>query len=155
MYFCDLVKNKYKNVNVMMFVDMDGVITDYEVGKPLDFKNKRPLMTNINTLKEISMIANIELYILSVCRLDYQIQEKNDWLDKYAPFFKKENRIVISKESFPGIESKELKSQRLKQIFENSSDKKIVHIDDDNEVLKHIRKELPNIDIYQDSSILD
>lgn len=155
MYFYALVKDKYKNNKVLMFVDMDGVIADYDIGNKLDFKNKRPLLTNINTIKEISNIDNIELFILSICKKDYQIEEKNDWLDKYAPYFKKENRIIVSKESNPNLSSAELKYRVLKKYYENNKNKKIVHIDDDNGILKYLGKELPNIDVYQDSSLLD
>ena len=65
---------------------MDGVIASYDFGKPLNFKKKRPLTTNIKTLSKVNKLANVELYILSVCRLERQIKEKNNWLDKYAPF---------------------------------------------------------------------
>ncbi|MBO5376006.1 MAG: hypothetical protein J6A52_04060, partial [Bacilli bacterium] len=115
-------------------------------------KNKRPLTTNINTLKKINTLTNIELHILSICRKDYQIKEKNDWLDKYAPFFKKEKRTIISKESNPKYQSKELKANYLKSL---NKKEQIICIDDDNDVLKHIHIELPNIILYQDSELID
>lgn len=58
---------KFKN-DVIIYVDMDGVIADYEIGKPLDFKNKRPLLSNINKLEEISKLSNVEMHILSICK---------------------------------------------------------------------------------------
>ena len=153
MYFINMIKEKYPNEKVLMFVDMDGVITDYNFNKPLDFKNKRPIKNNIETFKTISKIPNIILYILSICHNDYQIAEKNNWLNENAPFFKKKNRIIISKESHPNTSSSILKYQTLKEIYEQNKDKIIIHIDDDNEILKYLQKELPNIDLYQDSSI--
>ena len=100
MYFYEKIKDKYKDKDVIMFIDMDGVITDYDIGNPLDFQNKRPLYTNIKTFEEINKLSNIEIRILSICKYDYQIKEKNDWIDKYIPFIKKENRIILSKETY-------------------------------------------------------
>ena len=138
---------------VIMYVDMDGVIADYEVGKALDFKNKRPLLSNINKLKDISNISNIEMHILSLCKKDYQVKDKNDWLDKYAPFFKKENRVIISKESNEGT-SCELKANYLSKL-NFSDDNVIVMIDDDNSVLYYIMENVENIVLFQDSSLVD
>ena len=101
MHFYNLIK-ELASEKIILFVDMDGVIASYDFGKPLDFKNKRPLYNNIEVLKKVSTIDNVELHILSVCRKNYQIEEKNEWLDIYAPFFKKENRHILSKETIIG-----------------------------------------------------
>lgn len=110
MHFYNLIKDLANKKHIMMFVDMDGVLASYDVGKPLDFLNKRPLTENIAKIKKVSELPNVELHILSICRKDFQIEEKNTWLNKYAPFFKKENRTIISKETnnrdtFPRIKS--------------------------------------------------
>ena len=152
MHFYELIKQLSEDKKTIIFVDMDGVIASYDLGKPLDFKNKRPLTTNINTLKKISTLENIELHILSICRKDYQILEKNNWLDKNAPFFNKDKRTIISKESNTNYSSKELKANYLKSL---ELKQQVVHIDDDNEVLKHIHNELPSIILYQDSELID
>ena len=34
--------NKYKDTNIKLFVDMDGVIADYIVGEAYDYDKKRP-----------------------------------------------------------------------------------------------------------------
>ena len=62
MYFYNLIKSFKGELNI--FVDMDGVITDYNFGHELNFKNKRPLKTNIKTLSKISELKNVNLYIL-------------------------------------------------------------------------------------------
>ncbi len=152
MYFINKIKEKYNNQNIVIFVDMDGVITDYDFSNKLDFKNKRCIMTNINTLKEISKLENVLLCILSVCRKDFEIKIKNDWLDKNAPFFKFENRIILSKEN-NNLSSKELKCNFLNNY--NRKNNKIIVIDDDNEILKYLSKNVKDIDLYQDSSIID
>lgn len=155
MYFVDKIKNEYSNKNLILFVDMDGVIADFEAFKPLDFSNKRPIKTNINTLKEVSKLKNIELHILSICKFDNQINEKNTWLDKYASFFKYQNRHIISKEKFSGVKSKDLKYNFLKEFIEKKSDELIVLIDDDNDILNYINEKSDNIILFQDSSIID
>lgn len=155
MYFINKVKELLGNNKGVIFVDMDGVIADFEFLAPLEFRNKRPLTTNINTLKEISGLDNVELYILSVCKKDFQIIDKNDWLDENAPFFKKENRIVISKESYPNIPSSKLKANFLKNEIDKIENKKIIVIDDDNEVLRYLSQNFEDVIFFQDSSLID
>ncbi len=155
MHFVKLIKKTYGKKKLAIFVDMDGVITDYEVGKPIDFKTKRPLLTNIKTIKELSLIPNVELYILSICFKEEQIIEKNNWLDEYAPFFKLENRVIIPKSNYPNLRSKDLKFKHLKKYISKNPNIKVILIDDDNEILKHLSKYLKKVDLYQDSSIID
>ena len=152
MYFYNLISNLAENEVIDLFIDMDGVISSYNFGMPLDFKNKRHLKTNINTLEKVSKIENVNLHILSVCRKDNEVQIKNEWLDINAPFFKKENRNVLSKETYTGFSSAELKLDFLKKY--NTSNK-IVLVDDDNHVLSTISKELDNIILLQDSELID
>ena len=152
MHFYELIREQAKKEDIVLFVDMDGVIASYNFGFPLDFKTKRPLETNIETLKKVSTIKNVELHILSICKKDFQIKEKNDWLDQYAPFFKKENRTVISKETFTNTSSSNLKLNYLKEF---KTDKKMILVDDDNEVLKTISDGLDDVILYQDSELID
>ena len=152
MHFYNLIKDLAQNDKIILYVDMDGVIASYDVGKPLDFLNKRPLFENINKLKQIDDLPNVELHILSICRKDYQINEKNTWLDKYAPFLKKENRTIISKENLIGLTSAEAKTNFLKNLNKNE---KIVLIDDDNSVLKQVLKNIDDIIVFQDSELID
>lgn len=149
MYFENLILNSYKDKKIDIYVDMDGVICDYAFGN-LDYLNKRPLNTNIKLFRKLSKYTNITLHILSICRKDTQIEDKNIWLNKYAPYFKKANRHIISKEN-TDLSSKELKCEFLKA----RKDDVIILIDDDNSILKHIKKELPNVILYQDSSLID
>lgn len=152
MYFYELIKKLSENKKTKIYVDMDGVIASYDFGKPLDFANKRPLITNIKTLNELCKLQNVELFILSVCRFNNQINEKNNGLDKYAPFFDKNKRIIISKESNLHLSSKELKLNYLKT---SKTEEQIIFIDDDNEVLKTIHNNIKNIILYQDSELID
>ena len=152
MYFYNVIKDLAKKNDIMLYVDMDGVIAAYDVGNPSDFLNKRPLMNNIKQIEDISKIENVEVYILSICRKDFQIDEKNQWLDKYAPFFKKENRNIISKETVSGYTSAEIKTNFLKEVKTN---KQVILIDDDNMVLKDVRQNVEGIIVFQDSQLVD
>lgn len=152
MHFIDLIKKISIDEEVILFVDMDGVIASYDVGRPYDFKNKRPLKNSINIFREIAKLDRVSLHILSVCRENYQIEEKNEWLDINAPFFEKENRVILSKEDSIYKISSELKLNYLKNY---KTDKKIVFIDDDNSVLSVVNKELKNIILFQDSELVD
>lgn len=143
------IKTIAKNQKIDIYVDMDGVIAEYDFGRPLDFLNKRPLLGNIKVLEEISKIPNVEMHILSICKKDSQINDKNVWLDKYAPFFKKENRNVLSKETYTDRSSSELKVD-----FLNNIESFKILIDDDNGILKEVDKKVKNISLYQDSSIV-
>lgn len=143
------IKTMAKDQKIDIYVDMDGVIAEYDFGRPLDFLNKRPLLGNIKVLDKISKIPNVEMHILSICKKDSQINDKNVWLDKYAPFFKKENRNVLSKETYTDKSSSELKVD-----FLNNIESFKILIDDDNGILKEVDKKVKNISLYQDSSIV-
>ena len=81
-----------------------------------------------------------------------EVEHKNNWLDKYAPFFLKENRNVLSKETYTGFSSAELKLDFLKRYNTN---KKIILVDDDNNVLNTIDKNIDDITLFQDSELID
>ena len=150
MYLKEFLK-KYEDP-IELYVDMDGVSADYVIGKPCDFDKKRPLYTSIKKLEEISKMGNVNMNILSITRKTIGRTEKNVWLDKYAPFFKKENRNIISKEENPNISSANLKLNFLKYV---NNDKIIILIDDDPIILKTIEKELKNVVLLKDTVLVD
>ena len=153
MFFKDLI-DTYNGKNIKIFVDMDGVIADYDVGVTSGYDVKRPLITSIEKLEEISKFDNTELYILSITKKDIGIEEKNYWLNKYAPFFKNENRVIISKESNEGFSSKELKANYLAKV-ERKDDCIIMVIDDDPAIIKEIGKANPDIVLLKDTVLVD
>ena len=69
MHFYELISELAKDEEIELFIDMDGVISSYNFGMPLDFINKRPLKTNIKTIEKVSTIKNVNLHILSICIL--------------------------------------------------------------------------------------
>ena len=152
MHFYNLIKKIAEKNDILLYVDMDGVIASYDAGKPLDYEHKRPLMENRRKIKKVSEIPNVELFILSICMNNEQIQEKNNWLDKYADFFKYENRVIISKEKNVGISSPEIKTNYLKNL---KSNKQIILLDDDNRILKNVLKNAENVIALQDSELID
>ena len=113
MYITDYIK-QFKNKRIKIYVDMDGVIADYDVGKASEYDKKRPLLTNIEALREVSKNKNVEMFILSITRMTIGREEKNRWLDKYVEFIKVENRFIISREEHNFMPSKALKKKFIR-----------------------------------------
>ncbi len=144
---------QFKDERVKIFVDMDGVIADYIFGEPKDFDQKRPLFDSIKKLEEISKMPNIEMYIFSVTRYSEGLEQKDGWLDKYAPFFKKENRIVISREANGMEETAKLKAEYLKNFKRDGS--KMILIDDDPRVLVAVSNKNEDVILLKDTVLVD
>ena len=152
MYLKEYLK-KYKNKKIKLFIDMDGVIADYEFGSAQDYDQKRPLYDSIKKLEEISKMSNIELYIFSSTRYTEGFNQKQIWLDTYAPFFKKENRIIISREENNMEKSEILKAKYLENYKRDESI--IMVIDDDPRNLKEINKLNEDVILLKDTVLVD
>lgn len=152
MYLKEYLK-QFNDKKIKLFVDMDGVIADYIFKAPQDYDKKRPLYDSIKKLEEISKMSNIELYVFSATRKTEGYEQKQWWLDKYAPFFKKENRIIISREANNMIASAELKAKYLKDY--KRDDSIIIVIDDDPRNLKEINKLNEDIILLKDTVLID
>ncbi len=152
MYLKELLE-KYNDKKIKLYVDMDGVIADYIVGEAEKFDQKRPLYSSISKLEEISKMKNVELFILSISRMDEGVEQKQGWLDKYAPFFKKENRVIIPRESNDFKSSSELKSEFMKDIQRDNS--VIVLIDDDPRILFAVKDICPDVVLLKDTVLVD
>ena len=63
MYIKDYL-SQFGQKKLKIFVDMDGVIADYIFGEAKNYDKKRPLYDNIDKLKMVSEIYNIEYFIL-------------------------------------------------------------------------------------------
>ena len=144
---------KYNDKKVKMFVDMDGVIADFNFGEAHNFDKKRPLYSSISKLENISKKDNVDLYIFSATRMNKGYDEKQYWLDKYAPFFKKENRVIISREKHDFLESSELKADYMKNIERDGS--VLIVIDDDPKNLRAIRKLNDDVVLLKDTALID
>ena len=151
MYLKEIL-NSYGDKKIKIYIDMDGVVADYDVGKPGNFDKKRPLYTSIDKLKEISFMDNVSLYILSITRKNIGIEEKNIWLDKYMPFIDKNNRFILSKEK-ESKSSSELKVDFLKN--NKREDEVIILIDDDPLILKSVMDNVNDIILLKDTVLVD
>lgn len=152
MYITDYIK-KFKDKRIKMYVDMDGVIADFDVGNPSEYDKKRPLLSNIAVLREISKKENVEMFILSITRMTIGREEKNRWLDKYVEFIKPENRYIISREENNFIPSKILKSRFMKKIVRDDS--VIILIDDDLAVLDKVMRTNEDIYLLKDTALVE
>lgn len=151
MYITDYIK-QFKNKRIKIYVDMDGVIADFDVGKASEYDKKRPLLTNIEALREVSKNKNVEMFILSITRMTIGREEKNRWLDKYVEFIKVENRFIISREEHNFMPSKTLKKKFIKNIKRDESI--IIVIDDDPAIIDEIRKSSEDVYLLKDTSLV-
>ena len=152
MYLKDYLK-QFSKKKIKLFVDMDGVVADYEFGSAKDYDKKRPLYDSIDKLEIISKMPNVELFIFSVTRYSRGFNEKHWWLDTYAPFFKKENRIILSREDNNMKESSLLKAEYLSN--HKRDDSILILIDDDPRNLKEVRKLNDDVVLLKDSVLVD
>lgn len=150
-FFDCIEKNKDKNISI--YCDMDGVLAEYDIGN-FDYESIRPLTSTIKKIEDLYKEDNISIYILSICKTDSIVSEKIIWFEKYMPFLKEDNIILISKEDekYQGISSKEIKSNYLKEHAKNDVN---IIIDDDNDLIKYIIKNNKNLIVFQDSSLVD
>ncbi len=159
MYFKDYLE-KFKNKKINIYIDMDGVVADYDVvnfksekDKDDAYLNKRPIMSSINVLKEISTMDNITMYILSCTKKDSQKEGKVIWLSKYMNFIKKENINLFSREEKDYLKSALIKKEFLESHY--NKDEINIIIDDSHDVLKEIEHSGLGIIPLHISSILD
>lgn len=153
MKFNNLFKNNTLT-NIDLYVDMDGVLAEYDIGN-FDYSTIRPIKTIITKIEKLNNCQNINVKVLSICKTSKIATEKYLWFEKHASFFSKNQLIFISKEdpTNKGISSKELKCNYLKNHKNNNN--LTVLVDDDNEILSFIRKNLNDIILFQDSSLVD
>ena len=146
----NLINNTNKNVDI--YCDMDGVLAEYDIGN-FDYNTIRPIMTTINNIKKLSNKDNINIYILSICKTNSVVNDKINWINKYIPFIKKENLILLSKEEITNKESKDIKLDYLRNniILNNLN----IVIDDDINIIKKIKNNLKEVKIFHVSSFID
>jgi len=152
MYLEDYL-NRFGDKKIKLFVDMDGVIADYEFGAAQDYDKKRPLIDSIEKLEIVSEIPNVEMFIFSATRYSSGLAQKHWWLDTYAPFFEKENRIIISREDNEMRDSSLLKAEYLANYERDGSI--LILIDDDPKNLKDVRKMNEDVILLKDTVLVD
>ena len=139
-----------KHKKVALFVDMYGTIVEYNVypegfvtneTKEV-FLNANPLDVVIDSLKSISEIENLDIYILSLSRSNIIVEEKKQWLKKIVPFIKEQNYIILNRENGDyNSENREfIKSIKMKEKL--SEYDYVMLLDDEHKILKRTQKEL-------------
>ena len=142
--------NENKDKIIDIYFDMDGVLAEYDIGN-FDYEFIRPINTSIMFVKSLLDYKNINIYILSICKTDDVIKQKIDWFKKYMDFFNEDNILLLSKEN-KDISSEEYKSNYLKE--NTNKDHLNIVIDDDIRIIKAIKKNNDDINVFHVSSII-
>jgi 5'(3')-deoxyribonucleotidase len=144
---------QFNDKKIKLYIDIDGVIADYTFGEPKDYDKKRPLFDSIKKLEEVSKMPNVEMYIFSATRYSEGLEQKHWWLDTYAPFFKKENRILISREANGMTKTAILKAEHMRDIERDGS--VMILIDDDPRNLEEVSKLSDDVILLKDTALID
>lgn len=90
-----------------IFVDMDGTLAHYNNLEDIGgieafyregyFASLKPFKSFINAVKELNANPDNEIFILSAVMpgAKFATKEKDEWIEKYLPEIKKENRIFM------------------------------------------------------------
>lgn len=153
--------SKYKKVAI--FIDMDGTINEYtvysdnEILKRMgdNYKNAEPIQEVIESLREISKIPNIDLYILSLSKSNKISNEKDIWLEKYTNFIPKENWIILTKEDGDYDNENRDQIKPLKMQEKLNKYEHVILLDDDHRILRQSKIMLENkVDVFHVTSAL-
>ena len=85
--------------------------------------------------------------------MDDGYNQKQMWLDEFAPFFQKDKRIIISRESNNFKSSAELKSEFIKNF--QRDDSILIFIDDDPLILKTVMEINKDVIPLKDTALVD
>ena len=153
--------SKYKKVAI--FIYMDGTINEYtvysdnEILKRMgdNYKNAEPIQEVIESLREISKIPNIDLYILSLSKSNKISNEKDIWLEKYTNFIPKENWIILTKENGDYDNENRDQIKPLKMQEKLNKYEHVILLDDDHRILRQSKIMLENkVDVFHVTSAL-
>lgn len=150
MKFLDYI-NSNTDKKVEVYFDMDGVFAELDFGN-FDYKTIRPIKT-VLTLMKILHDQGVDVKVLSICRTNEIVKGKIEWLKINASFLEEKNIYLLSKEENPGIESKDLKTNFLKE--NTNEDHVIIHVDDDITIIKQLQKETPKVMVFHVSSVIE
>ena len=160
----DEIKEKAdKGENILCLFDMDGTCAEYganEKKRILDnekgfYFSKRPLVTILKIMENLSNINNVQVGILSNCYYEEQKEDKINWLKKYAPFIrdKNVNIIVLTKETYTKENKAFLKSEKIKKIEKENEE--IYFFEDDHQIIRATLKALPHVNTRHISTLID
>lgn len=144
------INNIYKDKkDIKIFLDMDGTVVEFifdskeGFSKKGGYLKKRPIKPIIKKIKEVKNIyPDIDIKILSCSKNNDMTKQKNEWLDIYMPFIRKESRIFINEEKSKFFGNNGIKSEFIeKNILNNEV---AIFIDDDHRILNESKKILGN-----------
>lgn len=141
----ELLKSKEK-INV--FVDMDGVLSEYKYGEGLQILNgdsdvylsKRPILTVIKLIKKF--YKRNHFIIISSCIKEQQIEAKKLWIKKYLPFFNLNDFHCIVSEDF---ESRIVNKVKFITEIIKAGKMEAILIEDTHEILKKTWEQNKNL----------
>ena len=164
MDFCERIKKICLGHNkVALFVDMDGTIAEYIVFRDgfitnetkEVFLNSKPIKIVIEKLQELSKLENLDIYILTLSKSRIIEEEKKEWLQRYTPFIKESNYIIITKETGDySVETRDyIKYQKIEEKLRQYD--YALLLDDDHKILRETQKKLKdNGEVFHVSSAL-
>ena len=148
MNLVEKIKTLAKENIVYLYFDMDGTCAEYKSGEKDLIKGnakdffliKRPLFSILKIMEDLANSENVIVGILSNCYFEEQKQDKITWLQKYAPFIKRENIniIVLSNETYTTETKDYLKPNLLKKLHNDTT--YVYLIEDNHQILKATRK---------------
>ena len=120
-----------------------------------NYKNAEPIQEVIESLREISKIPNIDLYILSLSKSNKISNEKDIWLEKYTNFIPKENWIILTKENGDYDNENRDQIKPLKMQEKLNKYEHVILLDDDHRILRQSKIMLENkVDVFHVTSAL-
>ncbi len=151
---------QFDNKKVNIYVDMDGVVADFDMLGYMKEKNnpdvylyKRPVKAVIDALKEVSELDNVNINILSVSGLSSQVNGKLVWLEKEMSFINSDNINIIAKDKYDSRTAASLKKEFLEEHIKDNEIN--IMIDDSHDVLYTLFYDLPKVIPLHTTSIID
>ena len=102
-------KHDMKKMKNRIFFDMDGVLAIFNLHATIEevaskgyFSNCKPCQTALLTMEYLFKNTDLDVYVLTaVFDDDHSMQEKRDWLVKYAPYLPEDHILfaIIGKQT--------------------------------------------------------
>jgi len=145
-----------KGKRVKVFFDLDGVLAEiYKFTVDIaevDFKIARPVKTVVNFARKMHD-AGVEVFILGMCFIPHQKNDKREWIAKHISFVKSENVLLLLRSDYPDIDRFLIKSHVLKKHIAESD--KVYFVDDTSEELRNMLKNVSGITCFHPTAFIE